>query len=65
MGNMSYCRFYNTSKDVEDCIDAIENGDMVNLSQDEYDALMNLLYCAEKIVEMKEEIEDGARCAEY
>tara|TARA_R110000751_G_scaffold90246_1_gene177245 strand:- start:5588 stop:5785 length:198 start_codon:yes stop_codon:yes gene_type:complete len=65
MGNMSYCRFYNTSKDVEDCIDAIENGDMVDLSQDEYDALMNLLYCAEKIVEMKEEIEDGARVTEY
>lgn len=62
---MSYCRFYNTSKDVEDCIDAIENGDMVDLSQDEYDALMNLLYCAEKIVEMKEEIEDGARVTEY
>ena len=62
---MSYCRFYNTSKDVEDCIDAIENGEMVDLSQDEYDALMNLLYCAEKIVEMKEEIEDGARVNEY
>ena len=62
--NMSYCRFYNTSKDVEDCLDAIENGEIKDLSQDEYDALMNLLYCAEKIVGMKGQIEGGARCNE-
>ena len=26
MSNMSYCRFNNTSKDLGDCLDAIENG---------------------------------------
>ena len=26
MGNMSYCRFENTARDLRDCLDAIENG---------------------------------------
>lgn len=25
MSNMSYCRFQNTSKDLEDCLDALED----------------------------------------
>ena len=27
MGNMSYCRFQNTSGDLQDCIDSLENYD--------------------------------------
>lgn len=33
MSNMSYCRFQNTRKDLDDCIDAIQNGE--ELSYDE------------------------------
>ena len=28
MGNLSYCRFENTSGDLIDCAEAIENGEM-------------------------------------
>ena len=36
MANMSYCRFENTSKDLRDCIDAVET--MLNNSgKNEYD----------------------------
>lgn len=27
MSNMSYCRFENTSSDIQDCIDALEEAD--------------------------------------
>ena len=36
MANMSYCRFWNTSKDVEDCINALYGGDV--LKDDEFRA---------------------------
>ena len=41
MSNMSYCRFTNTSYDLQDCIDALENYDLdeeagyKNLSREE------------------------------
>ena len=28
MGNMSYCRFENTFKDLDDCYEALANGDL-------------------------------------
>ena len=33
MANMSYCRFENTTRDMQDCINAIEEGDTRNLSR--------------------------------
>ena len=39
MGNMSYCRFENTADDLQDCVYAIENGEMsVDMSDYEADA---------------------------
>ena len=32
MANMSYCRFENTANDLQDCIYAIEDGDVSALS---------------------------------
>ena len=46
MGNMSYCRFENTSRDLKDCLQAIENGELDDLSSYEKDGLESLLeYC--------------------
>ena len=28
MGNMSYCRFENTARDLEDCVIALQNNDL-------------------------------------
>ena len=44
--NMSYCRFRNTSDDVEDCMEALNNiveGDEEKLESDEYRACKNML----------------------
>ena len=36
---MSYCRFENTSKDLEDCIEAIENNEISELNEYEIQAI--------------------------
>jgi hypothetical protein len=59
MGNMSYCRFENTSKDLQDCIEAIQNHyeECTDLSRYELRALSDLLEQAEEIIDLSEEIE--------
>ena len=60
MSNMSYCRFENTARDLEDCLDAIENGEINDLgSQYEVDALEQLLDLCKEVVAYKDEIEDA------
>ena len=58
MGNMSYCRFENTARDLRDCLDAIENEEIDDLSSYEKDGLESLLEYCEAIFFMKEEIEE-------
>ena len=58
MGNMSYCRFENTSKDLGDCIDAVENNELDDLSTYEVSGLKDLLDYCETILLMKEEIQE-------
>ena len=58
MGNMSYCRFENTSKDLGDCIDAVENNELDELSTYEVSGLKDLLDYCETIFFMKEEIQE-------
>lgn len=60
MSNMSYCRFENTAKDLQDCLEAIENGEINDLgSQYEVDALEQLLDLCKEVVAWKDEIEDA------
>ena len=49
MPNMSYCRFENTTKDMQDCINAIEEGDTRDLSRYEASALREFLDLANEI----------------
>ena len=59
MGNMSYCRFENTARDLRDCLDAIENGEHTeDLSSYEKRGLEDLLSYCDEIHYMKEEIEE-------
>lgn len=51
MANMSYCRFENTSRDLEDCVDAIHNGKIYNLNNYERKGLIRLVELATEIVE--------------
>lgn len=57
MGNMSYCRFENTVRDMRDCIEAIESGDTDELSDYELEALEEFLSLADEIKYNKDEIE--------
>jgi len=56
MGNMSYCRFENTARDLNDCLRAIKDGEMDDLSQYERRGLNELLYYAGQIVNYTDNI---------
>ena len=64
MSNMSYCRFENTSRDLEDCISAIENGKINELNEYEIQALKTMQYQAKCILGMKDDIEIGIEDSE-
>ena len=53
---MSYSRFENTARDLGDCLDAIENNELNELSSYEISGLRELLDYCEAILEYKEEI---------
>ena len=57
MANMSYCRFENTTKDMQDCLDAIEDGDTKDLSRYEASALREFLALADVIKDYEPDIE--------
>ena len=58
MGNMSYCRYENTAKDMADCVNALWHADVNERlsSAYEYHGLSRLLSCAEEIVELADKI---------
>tara|TARA_R100000329_G_scaffold49721_2_gene45794 strand:+ start:1113 stop:1463 length:351 start_codon:yes stop_codon:yes gene_type:complete len=56
MANMSYCRFENTARDLNDCLEAIDNNDMQDMSEHEVQGLENLLETCIEIVAYKDEI---------
>ena len=58
MSNMSYCRFKNTSQDLGDCLDAIENNELNDLADFEYDGMRDLLELCEAILEHQEILEE-------
>ena len=59
MGNMSYCRFKNTSLDLGDCLDAIERGERHDLVDYEYEGIRDILDYWEAILEYREDLEEA------
>ena len=57
MPNMSYCRFENTAKDMQDCVYAIEERDVYEFSDYELRGFKNVLELAREIVDMEDDIE--------
>ena len=53
---MSYCRFENTTRDMRDCLDAIEDGDTRELSRYEATALREFLALAYIITDYEPDI---------
>ncbi len=62
MGNMSYCRFENTARDLRDCVNAIRRGEYDELNDYEIEGLKEILHLAELIMDdqdfIKEILED-------
>lgn len=58
MGNMSYCRFENTAQNLQDCVRAIENGDVYDFSSYELNGFKKLIRLAEELVNMDYETEE-------
>ena len=58
MGNMSYCRFENTAKDLQDCVNAIDRGETDELNEYEKSGLADILKLSEYIVDMEDYIND-------
>lgn len=51
MGNMSYCRFQNTLKDLRDCVEALDEicDNLEELSEDESMAAAELIAVCQKL----------------
>tara|TARA_B100001939_G_scaffold219106_1_gene188585 strand:- start:94 stop:297 length:204 start_codon:yes stop_codon:yes gene_type:complete len=59
MGNMSYCRFENTLADMQDCLNALQNGlDAEELSEYEIDALAEFADVARQIARFEGNIQN-------
>ena len=57
MPNMSYCRYENTSMDMQDVVDTLFDTDVdVDLSKSELRGLDTILELAKDIVEMEDKI---------
>ena len=56
MPNMSYCRFENTARALRDCVNAIQDNEVDDLSTYEVNGLAELQLLAMDIVAMQDEI---------
>ena len=54
---MSYCRFENTARDLQDCVNAINRGEIVELNEYEVEGLRNILELCKEILDDQEYIE--------
>ena len=56
MANMSYCRFENTLRDLLDCKEAIQTGEIPKETDKyEYPAMLHLIGVCESIVRLRDE----------
>ena len=55
MANMSYCRFENTYRDMQDCVDALEEEGFESLSENEKYYAKMLLKLSKELAEALDE----------
>jgi hypothetical protein len=60
MSNMSYCRFQNTSGDLQDCLEVMQEliYNWERLSQKELSAMHNMKLIAEEFLELYDDLEE-------
>lgn len=55
---MSYCRFENTARDLQDCVNAINRGEIDELNDYEVEGLRDILELCKEILEDQENIQE-------
>jgi len=58
MGNMSYCRFENTARDLGDCLEAIQNNDLSDMSTYETNGFLALVEFCKTIASIYEDFDE-------
>lgn len=58
MSNMSYCRFENTTTDMEDCVEQLREKTLDDLNEYEIASLGSFLSLAKEIVDNEDYIEE-------
>ena len=58
MSNMSYCRFENTTSDMEDCVEQLRDRTLDDLNEYEIASLRSFLSLAKEIVDNEDYIEE-------
>jgi hypothetical protein len=58
MANMSYCRFENTSRDLQDCLDAMAEREINDMSDYEKRAFESMREQCEEYIRLFDEIEE-------
>lgn len=56
--NMSYCRFRNTYNDLSDCVYALEDIDIKDLSQEELWAMKKMRSLCEEYINLFDSLDD-------
>lgn len=56
--NMSYCRFRNTYNDLSDCVYALKEIDIKDMSQEELWAMKNMRRLCEEYIEEFDSLDD-------
>tara|TARA_Y100001937_G_scaffold104455_1_gene144431 strand:+ start:460 stop:648 length:189 start_codon:yes stop_codon:yes gene_type:complete len=57
MANMSYCRFENTLRDLQDCVMALEDGELES-GGSEMRAAMQMIETCEEYINLQYKLED-------
>jgi len=57
MSNMSYCRFENTLRDLQDCIMALEDGELQS-GGSEMNSAMRMVEACEEYINLQYKLED-------
>ena len=58
MGNMSYCRFENTARDLADCVSAVNRGEINELNEYEIEGLLDILSLCNDMLENEDYIHE-------
>ncbi|QDP65226.1 MAG: hypothetical protein Unbinned2819contig1004_17 [Prokaryotic dsDNA virus sp.] len=58
MPNMSYCRFENTSRDLQECLEVLYRESLKDLSYSEIQGLIDIIDYSQEIVNMRDNLEE-------